>query len=126
MTLGSWAQHTWPSGELARSLHYHLQMSWSELFQSVFTSVQLAVYRLSEQLGVEAIRQLRAIDVALDRLRGAMAKQRDEQTITQLARDAQMKTLALAHMVRDTPARTAVGRLVDLLTSYSSSPLLAA
>jgi hypothetical protein len=113
---------------LARALHYRLQMSWSELLQSVFTSVQLAIYRVSDQVGVEAIKQLRSVDVALDRLRGAMAKsskQRDDETIARLARDAHIRTFALAQMVQNTPARTAVSRLADLLTSSVSTPLAA-
>ena len=104
-------------------------MSWSEVLLSVLTSVQLAIYRVADELEVEAVRQLRAVEVAVDRLRGAMAKsskQRDDETIARLARDAHVKTFALAQMVHNTQAKTAVSRLADLLTSYVSTPLLAA
>ena len=52
-------------------------------------------------------------------------KQRDDETIARLARDVHVKTFALAQMVQNTPARTAVSRLADLLTSSVSTPLAA-
>lgn len=100
-------------------------MSWSELLQSVFTSVHLAIYRLSET-DSESIRQTRALEVAVDRLRGAMAKEGNDEQVAKLARDAYQRTKALALRVKNTPARTAVNRLLDLLTPYINAPQLAA
>jgi len=101
-------------------------MSWSELLQSVFTSVHLAIYRLSQPLDPEAIRQMRAIEISVDRLRGAMAKQNNDEAVSKHARDAYQRTTVLAQRVKNTPARTAVGRLLDLLTPYVATPQLAA
>lgn len=100
-------------------------MSWSELLQSVFTSVHLAIYRLGA-LDPEAIRQTRAIEVSVDRLRGAMAKQNNDEAVAKLARDTYQRTTVLAQRVKNTPARTAVGRLLDMLTPYITAPQLAA
>jgi hypothetical protein len=93
-------------------------MAWSDLLESVFTNVQLAVYRLRGELDVECVHQLRSVDTSLRRLRDAMAKQRDSETIARSARDTYMRTLALAQLVQQTPARTAVGRLLDVLAPY--------
>jgi hypothetical protein len=100
-------------------------MSWSELLQSVFTSVHLAIYRLSET-DSESIRQTRALEVSVDRLRGAMAKEGNEEQVAKLARDAYQRTKTLAQRVKNTPARASVNRLLDLLTPYINAPQLAA
>lgn len=96
-------------------------MAWFDLLESVFTNVQLAVYRLRGELDVECVHQLRAVDTSLARLRDAMAKQRDPDAINKLARDTYMRTLALAQMIYATSARTAVNRLLDVLAPYVTS-----
>lgn len=96
-------------------------MAWLDLLESVLTNVQLAVYRLRGELDVECVHQLRAVDTSLARLRDAMARQRDPDTINKLARDSYMRSLALAQMIYATPALKAVNRLLDLLAPYVTS-----
>jgi hypothetical protein len=93
-------------------------MSWFDLLESVFTNVQLAVYRLRGELDVECVHQLRSVDTSLARLRDAMSKQRDPDTINRHARDTYMRALALAQMIYATPALKAVNRLLDVLSPY--------
>ena len=90
-------------------------MAWSDLLESVFTNVQLSVYRLRDELDLECVRQLRSVDTSLARLRDAMTKQRDPSA---MARETYMRTLTLAQLVNHTTARTAVGRLLDVLAPY--------
>lgn len=96
-------------------------MAWLDLLESVFTNVQLSVYRLRGELEVECVHQLRAVDTSLARLRDAMAKQRDPDTINRFARETYMRSLALAQMIYATPALKAVNRLLDVLAPYVTS-----
>ena len=93
-------------------------MAWSGLIESVFSNVQLSVFRHRDALDIECMRQLRSVDTSLCRLRDAMAKQRDTETVTRFARETYTRALALAQTVQHTPARTAVGRLLDVLAPY--------
>lgn len=93
-------------------------MAWSGLLESVFSNVQLSVFRLRDELDLECMRQLRSVDTSLRRLRDAMAKERDAETVSRFAHDTYMRSLALAQTVQQTPARTAVGRLLDVLSPY--------
>src|SRR6478609_6764170 len=93
-------------------------MTGLDLLESVFTNVQLSVYRLRGELDVACVHQLRALDASLARLRDAMAKQRDAETINRLARETYMSALALAQMIYTTPALKAVNRLLDVLAPY--------
>lgn len=101
-------------------------MARFDLLESVFTNVQLAVYRLRGELDVECVHQLRSVDASLVRLRDAMSKQRDPDTINRFARDTYTRALALAQLVYATSARTAVYRLLDVLSPYVTSQELAA
>jgi hypothetical protein len=101
-------------------------MSWSDLLESVFASVRLALLRSSGELAFEQMKQLHAVDSSLARLRDAVVRQRDDQTISRLARDAHRQTQALARVLEASPARSAVSRLLGVLTPYVSIHKVAA
>lgn len=90
------------------------------------------MYKMSDNLDLETVRQLHAVDASVARLRQALAKRRPDQPeqidemITKIAKDAYAATRTLAQTLKNTPARPPVGRLLALLTPYTTAQQLAA